>query len=1370
MPEIRVGWLKSFRNLSELQAKEMGENFVETQAVSAEFKEFTKNQFSRNNIRFRIDYGSGLVDESEWVKALNWSMSREIGGYARSNQFEIVLSNPKDSFIHHLGDRTKLKPGLLVKIDVIKDSEVIPIFTGETEKIEERFDTIRLICRDRARRAIYTKLTTDYYFLNKKFSDPDDPENSLVHQILKLAGYSYDEITADKVPFEVPVFVLKEGETPWAGIVKIAQVTGAVVFFDEEGKFVYRSIMTEGYEDTMLAQDEIDVYDLSILNEQPDVNKVILKGEIKEFLPKQPVFNLTNEIHLPAYSKYPGQAREETTIVGNGLYTLKEEAEEGSISVYINDTEIPSSYWSFDPSTNTINVQEAFGGTFFEGDISEYYSAPMKIYYKAKEEAIELEKVEFETTCIELDNKLTITYYLTTSVQDLRTVQLGAGEDDGSIKVLSLATSLKWVKFRLENLTDSEIVITNISMCGRPLQTAKNVEYEIDWSEGEEEKPLTVESELFVNDIQISKLAQYLAFRNGFDYANQQKISVYSISVRTNFRPWLRPGNLVKISVPAMNIIQSIFEITKISHRITAEKSYTEFEAIAKHLFMPVEEPPNIIIPPYNPPSPEDIRPFNLQLSREGNYIIATWKGKYAVLWEVQVKYPGDTEYTQVAVTMYKSASIKILDPGTYYVRVRGIFEQMYSPWTEKSIALGDGKLCEPPSDLVLETFVRDGLCFVKATWTHSPSIDIRYYIVRWSYDQTNWDEVHTSGNTIEIEVKRNTWVYVRVSAYDMDGYESSYILGSIVSGTSTPEPPSNLQLSSFIRDGKCWIKAMWDASTSLDIDHYTVRWSYSLSETYPDAWNDIDVAGTVVEFEVQRNTTVYVRVVAVNIEGKESSYIESSITSASAGQPEPPSNLQLSTYLRDNQSWIYAHWDPSPSLDINHYLIRWSYDQSTWYTLTAKGTSIEFSVKQGVTVYVRVSVVNIEGLESTYIQGSITSAKDTEHPPEPSSITAYVGVGLIVVTWSKVTVDDFSHYVLERAVSPTSQHPTNYTQIAVLESAFYVDRDVSYDAYYRYRVKAVDKQGNESFYTTMSEGVKPNKVVSIDIDVGVITETHIADNSISSPKIQANAILASHIAAEQIQSEHIEANAILAQHIAANQITANHLTAAIDLGVGKQITVGSLIKIGYQALPDNSDGIFIDEGGKFQIGTSSADNYLIWDGQFLELKGTLKLAANDFGAVGEIDFVDSGWALYDYSYALGSAIRFNHTIINNGSTSFVQYIDAIDALPHFKFSAYNDEGSTFIDIRPLPGSQALIDLMKDDNHAYIKYNGQDLIFEITETTGAEIVFDGAYNLRIPYGDTVFGSGTPGKLKICGDSIYYVDANGNRRKLTGTIA
>ena len=63
------------------------------------------------------------------------------------------------------------------------------------------------------------------------------------------------------------------------------------------------------------------------------------------------------------------------------------------------------------------------------------------------------------------------------------------------------------------------------------------------------------------------------------------------------------------------------------------------------------------------------------------------------------------------------------------------------------------------------------------------------------------------------------------------------------------------------------------------------------------------------------------------------------------------------------------------------------------------------------------------------------------------------------------------------------------------------------------------------------------------------ITETKIADDSISTPKLQANSVTANEIAALAILTKHLSANAVTANTIAAGAVLATHILASQILG-----------------------------------------------------------------------------------------------------------------------------------------------------------------------------------------------------------------------------
>jgi len=94
---------------------------------------------------------------------------------------------------------------------------------------------------------------------------------------------------------------------------------------------------------------------------------------------------------------------------------------------------------------------------------------------------------------------------------------------------------------------------------------------------------------------------------------------------------------------------------------------------------------------------------------------------------------------------------------------------------------------------------------------------------------------------------------------------------------------------------------------------------------------------------------------------------------------------------------------------------------------------------------------------------------------------------------------------------------------------------------------------------------------------------------------------------------------------IAVNSITANHINVALDLSVGRQITVGSGIQIGADVGPVGSeyDGIYVTDG----------TNYVKLSASSLKLKANFIMGYGD----NYIDFEDAGILMEDDSNFEGS-------------------------------------------------------------------------------------------------------------------------------------
>jgi hypothetical protein len=308
---------------------------------------------------------------------------------------------------------------------------------------------------------------------------------------------------------------------------------------------------------------------------------------------------------------------------------------------------------------------------------------------------------------------------------------------------------------------------------------------------------------------------------------------------------------------------------------------------------------------------------------------------------------------------------------------------------------------------------------------------------------------------------------------------------------------------------------------------------------------------------------------------------------------PATPTGLSLSTFYREGKAYVKADWADNTETDLKGYELRWSYDNTNWINagfVAASEQTFEVSpngvVGSQYTVYVQVRAVDLEKLASAWATStSISVSIDSTVPAAPASITAYSGVGLIYIRWSKVNDVDLNNYVLERRVQTSDGGAwSGWSELVILKSTEYVDESVDYhiqnspedSAYpnqwrkYTYRVKAVDHAGNASSYAT-SAAAYADQATGADIKV--------------------------------------------------NTVKANHLEATLDLLVGRQIRVGSGIQIGAGVGPVGStfDGIYVTDG----------TNYVKLSASKLEMKADLVLGEGD-NAIhfedGLIDMVDDGY------------------------------------------------------------------------------------------------------------------------------------------------
>jgi len=339
---------------------------------------------------------------------------------------------------------------------------------------------------------------------------------------------------------------------------------------------------------------------------------------------------------------------------------------------------------------------------------------------------------------------------------------------------------------------------------------------------------------------------------------------------------------------------------------------------------------------------------------------------------------------------------------------------------------------------------------------------------------------------------------------------------------------------------------------------------------------------------------------------------------------PSTPTGLALTTFFSGGKTYVKAAWAANSETDIKGYEVAWSYDGTNYYNsgLTTE-LSLVIEVRAGVTVYVKVRAKDIEGFESAWCTAvSITSAKDTTIPADATGITAAGGFDIIYISWTHTKPSDFSHYVLERSPSPYS----TWTEIAVVQSKEFIDKNVVAGTYYKYRVKAYDIYGNAATnWVATTSGVTCSSISSelSDLDTrltnldfsdiaGYIAGGQITDDTIIARMILAGEIKTLHMDVDEIVgnsawfgkivANHIATDAITADKIYAGSVTANKLEATLDLSVGRKITVGSNVQIGKAVGPTGltGDGIYVSKDAYFRINSGLFMDEGLWMGKSL--------------------------------------------------------------------------------------------------------------------------------------------------------------------------
>ena len=300
--------------------------------------------------------------------------------------------------------------------------------------------------------------------------------------------------------------------------------------------------------------------------------------------------------------------------------------------------------------------------------------------------------------------------------------------------------------------------------------------------------------------------------------------------------------------------------------------------------------------------------------------------------------------------------------------------------------------------------------------------------------------------------------------------------------------------------------------------------------------------------------------------------------------------------------------WDNINNSFISHYKIEWKpLADSSYSSTTTVGNSIELSPIIDAVEYVfRVRAISVLGNGGSISSVTYTVGGDTSAPNAPTNLSAEAGYKYITIDFDLPTAPDFNRVEIYEGNSTTFAAAVS---IGFTSGNRFVRTGIGNNATRYYWVRSQDHSGNNSAFvgpvsattylveqtdltqslidTIEAAGVSAVNSLPVTGDFdgqivflltdntlyrwdetgsawttelytgikdGSVTETSIANDSISTPKLQTNSVTANQISAGAVTTDKLVANAVVANKIAAGAVTADKLNVSELSAITAQI------------------------------------------------------------------------------------------------------------------------------------------------------------------------------------------------------------------------
>jgi hypothetical protein len=330
--------------------------------------------------------------------------------------------------------------------------------------------------------------------------------------------------------------------------------------------------------------------------------------------------------------------------------------------------------------------------------------------------------------------------------------------------------------------------------------------------------------------------------------------------------------------------------------------------------------------------------------------------------------------------------------------------------------------------------------------------------------------------------------------------------------------------------------------------------------------------------------------------------------------------------------------WDAVNNAFISHYEVEWKPTaDSSYSSTTTVGTSIELSpIIDAVEYTFRVRAITVLGNGGAISAITYTVGGDTTAPNVVTNLSAEAGYKYITVNFDLPTNSDFNRVEIYEGTSSTFGSASS---IGFTSGNRFVRTGLGNNTTRYYWVRSQDYSGNDSAFvgpvnsttflveqtdltqdlidTIEKAGV--NAVNSLPatgdfdgqivflltenrlyrwvastsswsaelytgIENGSVTETSIANGSISTPKLQANAVTANTISAGAVTTDKLVAGAVVANKIAAGAVTADKMTVSELSAITAQIGAFSSAASGERLLLEDDKIVVYDASNVIRV------------------------------------------------------------------------------------------------------------------------------------------------------------------------------------------